>query len=130
MNVDHDLPLEAIEFPTEASTSKEQDFWELYESKKEEKQNQVPTSFDIKPMEPVNSTKTGKNKEEKVSPLKYTPETSKSESKNMKRKVAEEECTEISTKKPRRVLKMKYASRRVKAWEGLRNKRKRKVTKL
>lgn len=139
LNVDHNLPLEAIEFPTEASTSKEEDFWKLYEPKKDEKQNQVPSSLpdiDFKKSDMKNrselllanfqskmdnmsaSLKNNKTKEgAKISPLKYTPAASASSvtsGKNRKRKRPEEDAADSTNKKPKRVLKVRCASKRVK----------------
>lgn len=142
MNVDHNLPLEAIEFPTEASTSKEEDFWKLYEPKKEEKQLQVPSFPDteFKKSDGKNridafanlqskadtmsakldalsaSMKNNKSKDGKISPLKYTPvagSASTGSGKNRKRKRAEDDI-DLTNKKPKRVLKVRCASKRVK----------------
>lgn len=65
------------------------------------------------------SMKNNKTKEgTKVSPLKYTPASSAStgggSGKNRKRKRPEEDAADSTNKKPKRVLKVRCASKRVK----------------
>lgn len=93
LNVDHNLPLEAIEFPAEASTSNEEDLWKVYESKKEDK-SQPSASYSITPVEkPGKAAKSGKN---------------------MKRRATEEEQSDNAAKKPKRAMKVRSGSKRVK----------------
>lgn len=94
LNVDHNLPLEAIEFPAEASTSNEEDLWKLYESKKEEKSQPGGShSVTAAAEKPAKVTKQGKN---------------------LKRRATDEEQSDYAAKKPKRATKVRSGSKRVK----------------
>ncbi|KAK6644397.1 hypothetical protein RUM43_000664 [Polyplax serrata] len=135
LGTEHTLPLEPIELRNEAGTSKDEDFWKFYGQKKDEKsQNRVPVFLEMKSLEcpmlsprgnsssstttsatttTVTATKT-KDEKDKMSPVRYSPLSSKtSRSKNLKRKI-EEDCSDSCNKKPKRVLKVRCASKRVK----------------
>lgn len=132
LNTDHSLPLEPVEFRSEASTSKEEDFWKFYQPKKEEKvQSRVGLQLNMKFLDSMISprsskTKGGKEKmkekeneseKEKISTIKFSPLSSKSSrvvgGKSLKRKIVEDDCPDSCSKKPKRVLKVRCASKRV-----------------
>lgn len=119
LNAEHNLPLEPMELRTEASTSKEEDFWKVYVQKKEEKPQNRSSSQQVDAMktaETIISPRGNKSKEEKekISPTKYGSLSKSNRGKNLKRKVAEEDSSDPCSKKPKRVQKVRCASKRVK----------------
>lgn len=96
--MDNNLPLEAIEFPTEASTSNEEDLWKLYDPKKEEKSQASQSST---------ASEKAMEKAGKALPKH-------SGGKNLKRRATEEDQPDSGLKKPKRALKVRSGSKRVK----------------
>lgn len=106
LHMDHHLPLEAIEFPTEASTSYEEEFWGWYDAKKDDKTMAGGDKSLERPAKQPN--KAGVTSSGSVGGAT-------SSGKAMKRRATEGSCVaEPGAKKPRRALKLRTGNKRVK----------------